>query len=304
LNGAVACWRKALDLDPKDVKALTNLGNALQALGDVKGAIACYHKALALAPRLVETHTNLGQALQAQGEVKRALASYQQALALDPKYAPAHGALGQALLAQGHFAQAQAATQRALDLLPPGHPLRQVATRQLQACQRLLDLDSRLPALLKGDGQPKDTAEELALADLCQRYKKRYAAATRFYADAFAAGATRSSQRTYNASCAAILAAAGKGEDAAKIDAKEKTRLRQQALAWLKNALKILDKLLEDPERRDEVSQKLQHWQNDPDLTSVRDANALTKLPEAERAAWRQFWAEVPALLKRAREEK
>jgi hypothetical protein len=51
----------------------------------------------------------------------------------------------------------------------------------------------------------------LALAHLCQRYKKRYAAAACFYADAFAAGATQSSQRAYNASCAAALAAAGKG---------------------------------------------------------------------------------------------
>jgi hypothetical protein len=68
---------------------------------------------------------------------------------------------------------------------------------------------------------------QLALADLCRRYKKRYAAAARFYAAAFTAGAAQSSQRAYNAACAATLAAAGNGEDAAQLDAKEKSRLRQ-----------------------------------------------------------------------------
>jgi hypothetical protein len=162
-----------------------------------------------------------------------------------------------------------------------------------------LDLDTRLSALLKGGDQPKDAADQLALADLCQRYKKRYAAAARFYADAFAAGVAQSSQRAYDAASAAALATAGKGEDAAKLDAKDKTRLRQQALAWLKNALKIYGKLLEDPERKDEVRQKLQHWQKDPDLDSVRGQEALAKLPEAERAAWQQLWADVEELLKK-----
>jgi hypothetical protein len=227
------------------------------------------------------------------------VAAYQKALALRPDNASAHGALGEALLAQGNFKQGRAATQKALDLLPRDHPLRPLATRLLHDCQRLLDLDTRLPALLRGEDHPKDAAEQLALADLCQRYKKRYAAAARFYADAFAAGATQSSQRAYNAGCAAILAAAGKGEDAAKLDAKEKTRLRQQALAWLKNALKILDKLVQDPERRDEVRQKLQDWQKDPDLASVRGKAALAKLPEAERAAWQEWWIDVEKLLKK-----
>jgi tetratricopeptide (TPR) repeat protein/serine/threonine protein kinase len=299
VKGAIACYQEALTLDPKLALAHTNLGNALKAQGDVKGAIACYQKALALDPKQVNAHYNLGLALQVQGDLKGAIECFHKVLDLDPKNAMAYGVLGQALLAQGAFTEARAATQQALKLLPAGHPLRPLVARQLHECQRLLDLDVRLTAIDKGAAQPQDTAEQLALADLCQRYNKRYAAAARFYADAFAAGATQSSQRAYNASCAATLAAAGKGEDAAKLDAKEKTRLRQQALAWLKNALKILDKLVEDPERRNEVRQKLQHWQKDPDFDSVRGKEALAQLPAAERAAWQQLWAEVEALRKK-----
>jgi hypothetical protein len=36
------------------------------------------------------------------------------------------------------------------------------------------------------------------------------------------------------------------------------------------------------------------------DLASVRDPEALDLLPEAERQAWQQFWAEVDALLQKA----
>jgi serine/threonine-protein kinase len=301
-KGAIACLRKVRDLAPQDAKAHSNLGNALQAQGDLLGAIACYTKALKLDPKLSLTHYNLGLVLQAQGDVKGAIASYKKAIDLAPNYASAYGALGQALLAQGAFEEARAANQKALQLLPQGHPLRPHVTRLLQDCQRLLDLERRLPGLLAGDEQPKDAAEQLALGDLCRRYKKRYAAAARFYADAFAAGAAQSSQRAYNASCAAILAAAGKGEDAAKLDAQEKTRLREQALAWLTSALTILDKLVEDPERRKEVRQKLHHWQQDADLASVRGQEALAQLPEAERTAWQQLWAEVETLRQKTSE--
>jgi tetratricopeptide (TPR) repeat protein len=334
LSGAIACYRKALDLDPKSARAHTNLGATLAALGDLAGAIPCFHKAIALDPKSAKAHTGLGFVLYAQkdmagaitsckkalaldptlarahlvlglalgdqGDVAAAIACFKKAVTLDPKDPEAYGPLGLALLAQGAFHEARAALQKAVDLRPAGHYLRPVFTRQVQECQRLLDLDARLPALLKGEDQPKDTAEQLALADLCQRYKKCYTAAVRFYADAFAAGAAQSSQRAYNADCAATLAAAGQGVDAAQLDAKEKTRLRQQALAWLKKALTILDKLVEDPERRKEIRQKLHHWQQDPDLTSVRDADALTKLPEAEHAAWQQLWAEVETLLQKA----
>ena len=47
------------------------------------------------------------------------------------------------------------------------------------------------------------------------------------------------------------------------------------------------------------VQQTLEHWQADPDLAGVRDADALAKLPEAERRRLAVLWAEVDALLAR-----
>jgi hypothetical protein len=214
------------------------------------------------------------------------------------------------MLAQGAFQEARAATQQALHLLPTGHPLRPLTTRQLDDCQRLLDLDARLKAILQGDDQPKGTAEQLDLADLCQHYKKRFVAAVRFYAaglaDELSLPAPLQERYRYNAACAAALAAAGKDEDADKLDAKEQTRLRQLALTWLRDNLKRYGKQLEiaDAKARAALQQTLRNWQQDADLAGLRDEQAVAELPEAERQACRQLWADVASLLKRAAAEK
>jgi tetratricopeptide (TPR) repeat protein/serine/threonine protein kinase len=302
VKGAIACYQKTLELDPRHAPACNNLGLAVQAQGDVKGAIACYRKAIELDPRHALAHYNLGLAVYAQGDLPGAIACYTKAIELDPKHAEAHCNLGGALQEQGHFAKALQELQRGHQLgsQRPGWPY--PSARWVEYCQRLLELDTRLSAVLKGEDQPTDAAEQLALADLSQRYKKRYVAAVRFYKDAFVAGAPLISSRAFNAARAAALAAAGQGVDADKLDAKEKTRLRQQALTWLRANLEEYAKQLEDADAktRRAVQQSLQHWQKDPDLGSVRGQEALAKLPEVERAAWQQLWADVEKLLKKA----
>jgi tetratricopeptide (TPR) repeat protein len=58
----MACYQKAIELDPKDAGAHSNLGNALQAKGQLDEAIACYHKAIAIDPKLAAARTNLAKA--------------------------------------------------------------------------------------------------------------------------------------------------------------------------------------------------------------------------------------------------
>ena len=52
-----------------------------------------------------------------------------------------------------------------------------------------------------------------------------------------------------------------------------------------------------EPGNRALVAKTLGHWKADADLAGVRDADALAKLPEAERAEWQALWDEVDALL-------
>jgi serine/threonine-protein kinase len=166
-------------------------------------------------------------------------------------------------------------------------------------------MESRLSAFLEGQHQPRGTAELLGLADVCGA-KKLHAAATRLYAEAFAADHKLADNlkagHRYNAACYAALAAAGRGKSAAKFDDKGKTRLRKQALDWLRADLAMRSKQLEGskPADRGAVQQALRHWQQDSDLVGIRDAAALAKLPGAERAVCEQLWADVAALLKKA----
>jgi hypothetical protein len=49
---------------------------------------------------------------------------------------------------------------------------------------------------------------------------------------------------------------------------------------------------------------QLAHWEENPDLSPLHDANALAAFPDDEREEWQQLWADVDALLKSARAKK
>jgi tetratricopeptide (TPR) repeat protein/tRNA A-37 threonylcarbamoyl transferase component Bud32 len=301
----IAAYRKAIEIDPKLAQAHYNLGIALSEQHKVEEAVAAYRKAIEIDPKHAQAHTNLGLALYEQHKVEEAITEYRQAIELDPKLAQAHGALGQALLKQGAFSEARQANQRCLDLLPANHPLRALVFRLLRQCEQMQALDQKLAAVLQGKSRPAGAAEQAGLAGLCV-IKKRYADATRFFTDAFADKPTLADDlqagHRYNAARAAALAAAGQGADAATLDDKDRARLRQQALGWLRADLALWGRQAEGgtPQARALVQQTLRHWQEDPDLAGVRDAAALAKLSEAERADWKKLWADVEATLKKA----
>jgi formylglycine-generating enzyme required for sulfatase activity len=198
------------------------------------------------------------------------------------------------------------------DRLPPATRVVHVGIRPARTiiphdeAERLLGLDRRLSAILKGEFEPADPREHVALAQLCKQYKRLYAAAARFYAVAFSidtklADDLRSSHR-HDAAVAASLASTGQGEDAAKLDTAERARLRGQALAWLRADLGAWSERVENgtPQERAAAGKMLRHWQADPDFAGVRGPAALAKLPEAERAEWQRLWADVQPLLEMA----
>jgi serine/threonine protein kinase/Flp pilus assembly protein TadD len=301
LDEAIAAYREAVRLKKDYAEAHNNLGNALRDKGQVDDAIGAYREAIRLKKDLPLAHNNLGLALTAKGQLDEAIAAYREAIRHKPDFAEAHCNLGSLLRRQGRFVEALKALRHGHKLGSQRPDWRYPSASWVQQAERLVAHD-KLPDVLSGKVQPADTAERLALARFCQEHKKRYAAAARFYAEAFVAepkliGAQPSGHR-YNAACAAALAGCGQGEDAKSLDDKERTRLRRQALDWLRAELAGWRRLLENEpaKARAAVMQQLQHWQNDPDFAGVRGSKALGQLPAAERPGWQKLWQEVEEL--------
>jgi tetratricopeptide (TPR) repeat protein len=310
VDEAIEHYHQAIQLDPREAIPHVNLGLAWMRKGQIDKAIEQYRQAIQLDPRLPLAHHNLGDALIARGKVEEAIEHYRRALQLEPRLDQAYEGLGEALMRQGQFAQAREAFRRSVDLLAPDSPYRPGAPQLLQKCQRLLELDEKLPAILEGKQKPAD-ADLLALAQLCGQYKKLYAASARFSREAFTkqpklADDLQQEQR-YRAACTAALAGCGAGRDAGKLGEPERRSWRQQALDWLRADLAGWARTLDNDNAptRARVQQVLRHWQIDPDFVGVREPAELARLSAEERQAWQKLWADVAALLKRAeRKEK
>jgi serine/threonine-protein kinase len=306
MDEAIKCYRRAIELAPNYGAAHNSLGVALKGKGRMDEAIACYQKAIALDPKKAAAHSNLGIILcDVKHDYDGAIACFRQAIALDPKSAGSHYNLGQAFFGSGRYAQARTALNQARPLLPANHPVRASISRQLRQCERLQALEARLPKILRGEDKSASASENLDLALLCGS-RKRHAAAVRFWTTAFAMDAKLADDlkaaHRYNAACAAALAAAGQGADAASLDEKERTRLRRQALDWLCADLALRRKQLDSDKPADRVAGQgaLRHWQKDSDLAGLREKVALEKLPAEEQKAFAQLWVDVAALRKKA----
>jgi serine/threonine-protein kinase len=208
---------------------------------------------------------------------------------------------------QSQFDKAALALKKAGELFPESDPHHEIARRLRQSCPRYAILDPRLPEFLRGTEKPASAAEQFDLAQLCFS-KKHYAAAARFWRDAFTAEPERAEAvpeaTRYDAACAAALAACGQGKDAGRLDDRERARWRRQALDWLRQDVTWWGRALGngDAQTIARAEQVLRHWKTDGDLASVRAPDALARLPNAERQQWERLWADVDALLRRVRQ--
>jgi len=116
--GAIAAWRRALELRPEYPEALNNLALTLHEQGDPRAAIATFEEALRRRPAFVAARFNLGNALQDVGALDEAIACFQQTLALQGDLAEAHLNLGSALQERGDRAAARTSFEAALRLRP------------------------------------------------------------------------------------------------------------------------------------------------------------------------------------------
>ncbi len=111
---AEACYRRALELNPRYFRAHNNLGLLLADRGDLSGAVAHFRRATELRSDFAEAHHNLGVALERAGDLAAAIASEERAIAAAPEFAEAHAMLGKLLARGGDLDAAVAAYRRAI----------------------------------------------------------------------------------------------------------------------------------------------------------------------------------------------
>ena len=203
----------------------------------------------------------LGATLSVARRWDEALGYFRAALAVRPEVSAAHNNLGDALYSKGRRDEAIGHFKEALRLDPNSIAAHINLGSALGTEGRLEEAIDHFQQALRLD--PKLAVAQVGLS-------------------ATISDATRT----------ALRAAAGQDSEKGRLDESERTRLRLQALGWLRAYLELAIRLRDSGER---TGWSPASWQTDPALASVRDPAELAKLPEAEREQWQRLWADVAA---------
>jgi tetratricopeptide (TPR) repeat protein len=100
---AIAFCGESIRLKPNTVDGHLNLAAALFDVGEFDGAIVCYRKVLELDPKSAEAQAWLGSVLQVTGRIGPAIRALRKAIAMQPDMPLAHFNLALALLSVGRY---------------------------------------------------------------------------------------------------------------------------------------------------------------------------------------------------------
>lgn len=118
LDGAAACCRAALALEPGSSSIANNMANTLCELERFAEALVLYRRSLRRRPDVPEVHNNHGNALLDCGLVGAAAAAYRNAIVLRPDDTEAYANAANALQNARRIAESIASHRRALRLQP------------------------------------------------------------------------------------------------------------------------------------------------------------------------------------------
>ena len=151
--GALAEWKKALEIDPDDARANNGIAIALSVSGDSDGAIAHLRKATRISPDFFEAYFNLGLELAKKNRVNEAIDAWLNTVRIRPSFAAGQENLGYAFYLQGKFADSLTHLRLALEADPDRVSDLNLAASVLATCP---------------DSSLRNSADALALADRAQ----------------------------------------------------------------------------------------------------------------------------------------
>ncbi len=118
-DGAIADYTKVLELEPRNVAAWNNRGNARDKKGDLEGALLDYSKAIEIDPNdVIALRNRANQYIDHRQDYAAGLADVEKALRLKPDYAEAYVTRGIARLHKNELDAAAADFEKGIALKP------------------------------------------------------------------------------------------------------------------------------------------------------------------------------------------
>jgi tetratricopeptide (TPR) repeat protein len=115
---AISCYKKALEIDPRDVLAWHNQGNTFHSLGQYEEAISCADRTLELDPMNAAAWNNKANSLSCLGRYEEAIRCCDEALRINAHHALAWWNKGDCLDGLDRREEALACYDKALEINP------------------------------------------------------------------------------------------------------------------------------------------------------------------------------------------
>lgn len=94
INGAIAAFNQAIQIDPKFATAYYGRGHAYMLKKETAAAISDFDKAIELDPTIAAAFYDRGTMKGKSGDFDAAVSDFKKTIELEPKYAPAHYNVG------------------------------------------------------------------------------------------------------------------------------------------------------------------------------------------------------------------
>ncbi len=151
---AIACYDRAIELQPAYARAWFNKGNALRDSGKPEEALICYSRAIALeGGKNAVTWYAKGEVLESLRKHPEAILCYDQAIAVNPAYTDAWNNKGAALFLSGEYVDALVCFEKAIEIEPKyipawnnkGRALHELGRYEesVACCDRVLEIDPK-----------------------------------------------------------------------------------------------------------------------------------------------------------------
>jgi len=134
VNGAIECFKKAVNICPEFPGSHNNLGCALEGVGQLEEAEKCFKYIVEHYPKFIHVYFNLGENLRKQKKYEEAIKYFKKGLELSPNDAGLYIKIGITMINMQNFEQAVDALNKAIEFEPDNiiaHGHRSIAFAQI-----------------------------------------------------------------------------------------------------------------------------------------------------------------------------